>query len=105
MWSNTFRPKPRRRSKIWSSPDEAFAARIDQLQWMTPETDEGKAKLATLKSRSAILTTGAIIRPWTSAAATPWVTSSRAELFEYHRNLAKLSNPVDRSEWSWCRRR
>jgi len=51
------------------------------------------------KSRSAILTTGAIIRPWTSAAATPWVTSKRAELFEYHRNLAKLSNPVDRSEW------
>jgi putative endopeptidase len=78
----------------------AFAARIDKLAWMAPQTKEiAKAKLAVLKV--------GVGYPdhWRSYANLKVVRGDalgnfqRAELFEYHRNLAKLGRPVDRSEW------
>jgi putative endopeptidase len=78
----------------------AFAARLDRLEWMAPQTRaQAKAKLATLKvgvgypdhwrDYSAL----EVLRGDASGNA------RRAKLFEYRRNLAKLGRPVDRGEW------
>jgi putative endopeptidase len=78
----------------------AFSSRIDHLQWMSPATKlKAKAKLATLKV--------AVGYPdkWRDYSGLQVVRGDalgnfeRAELFEYHRNLAKLGAPVDRNEW------
>jgi putative endopeptidase len=78
----------------------AFALRIDRLDWMAPETKEkAKAKLAVLKIGVGypdhwIDYSALDIRPGDALG-----NAVRAELFETHRNLAKLGRPVDRSEW------
>jgi predicted metalloendopeptidase len=78
----------------------AFEARIDKLDWMAPQTKRvAKAKLKALKIgvgypdhwrsyEGLKVVRGDALGNW-----------SRAEQFEYKRNLAKLGNPVDRSEW------
>jgi putative endopeptidase len=78
----------------------AFDARIDRLDWMAPQSKlVAKAKLKTLKIgvgypdhwRSYAdlkITRGDAFGNW-----------SRADLYEYRRQLAKLGQPVDRSEW------
>jgi predicted metalloendopeptidase len=78
----------------------AFAQRIDNLDWMAPQTKiKAKEKLATLKvgvgypdkwrdySRLKIIRGDAL------------GNFERALQFEYQRNLAKLGQPIDRSEW------
>jgi putative endopeptidase len=79
----------------------AFAARIDRLEWMAPQTKSiAKEKLAALKI--------GVGYPdhWRSYAGLKVMRGDalgnleRAELFEYRRNLAKLKQPVDRSEWA-----
>jgi putative endopeptidase len=79
---------------------QAFAVRIDRLEWMAPQTRaQAKEKLAALKV--------GVGYPdhWRSYAGLKVVrgdaygNAERAELFEYHWNLGKLSRPVDRSEW------
>ncbi len=78
----------------------AFSRRIDHLDWMQPETKaKAKAKLAVLKVGVGypdhwIDYSALDIRPGDALG-----NSLRAELFETHRNLAKLGKPVDRSEW------
>ena len=78
----------------------AFAIRIDNLDWMAPETKaRAKAKLAALK-----VGVGYPDR-WRDYSALEVVKGDafgnvqRASLFEYRRNLAKLGKPVDRGEW------
>jgi predicted metalloendopeptidase len=78
----------------------AFGRRIDTLDWMTPATrTKAKAKLAILKvgvgypDRWIDYGTLDVVRGDALGNA------QRAELFEYHRNLAKLGKPVDRGEW------
>jgi len=78
----------------------AFGARIDRLDWMSPQTKlKAKAKLATLK-----VGVGYPDR-WRSYETLQVVHGDvlgnfeRAELFEYRRNLSKLGQPIDRSEW------
>ncbi|HEV2227588.1 MAG TPA: M13 family metallopeptidase [Steroidobacteraceae bacterium] len=78
----------------------AFAARIDRIEWMAPETRrQAKAKLAALK-----VGVGYPDR-WIDYSGLGVVrgdalgNAGRAELFDYRRNLAKLGSPVDRSEW------
>ena len=78
----------------------AFAARIDRLDWMAPQTKlVAKAKLKALKigvgypDHWRSYTDLKIIR---GDAFGNW---SRADLYEYRRHLAKLGQPVDRSEW------
>ena len=78
----------------------AFEARIDRLDWMAPQTKlVAKAKLKALKIgvgypdhwRSYAdlkITRGDAFGNW-----------SRADLYAYRRQLAKLGQPVDRSEW------
>ncbi len=78
----------------------AFDARIDKLDWMAPQTKAvAKDKLKVLK-----IGVGYPDR-WRSYAGLKVVRGdaygnwSRAEQFEYKRNLAKLGQSVDRSEW------
>jgi predicted metalloendopeptidase len=79
---------------------KAFGARVDALTWMSPETKmKAKAKLATL--------TVGVGYPdkWQDYSGLEIVKGDalgnwqRAELFEYHRQLAKLHQPIDRGEW------
>jgi putative endopeptidase len=78
----------------------AFDARIDKLEWMAPQTKAvAKDKLKALKI--------GVGYPdhWRSYAGMKVVRGdafgnwSRADVFEYKRNLAKLGQSVDRSEW------
>ncbi|MDQ2860722.1 MAG: M13 family metallopeptidase [Pseudomonadota bacterium] len=78
----------------------AFGRRIDALTWMAPETKvQAKAKLAALKVGVGYPD------KWRDYSGLDVIrydalgNLERAGLFEYHRNLAKLGAPVDRSEW------
>ena len=79
---------------------KAFAQRIDSLAWMSPQTKvKARQKLETLK-----VGVGYPDR-WRDYSALEIVkgdalgNAQRAELFEYHDQLAKLHQPVDRGEW------
>jgi predicted metalloendopeptidase len=79
----------------------AFRVRIEKLDWMAPATKaEALRKLSTLK-----VGVGYPDR-WIDYSALKVVPGDalgnvrRAELFEYHRNLAKFGRPVDRGEWA-----
>ncbi len=79
---------------------QAFAKRIDALAWMSPETKaKAKQKLDTLKVGVGYPD------QWQDYSALEVVkgdalgNAERADLFEYHRHLAKLHQPVDRGEW------
>ncbi len=78
----------------------AFAARIDKLEWMAPQTRaEAKAKLAVLKIGVGYPDHW---RDYTALQVLPgdaFGNAERAQMFEYRRNLAKFGHPVDRSEW------
>lgn len=78
----------------------AFDRRIDQLAWMNPQTKaKAHEKLATFH-----VGVGYPDR-WRDYSALQVVRGDaygnweRASLFEYRRNLAKLGQPVDRTEW------
>ncbi len=78
----------------------AFRRRIDALSWMTPATKQkAKAKLA------ALIVGVGYPDHWRDYSGLEVVrgdafgNAKRAELFELHRNLAKLGAPVDRHEW------
>jgi putative endopeptidase len=79
---------------------KAFAARLDRLDWMSPETKaHAKKKLASFRVMVGYPD------KWRDYSALQIVRGDaygnwqRASLFEYHRNLAKLGTPVDRGEW------
>ncbi len=79
---------------------EAFAGRIDRLEWMAPATRaEAKAKLAALKVGVGYPDTW---RDYSGLEVVPgdaFGNRERAEELDYRWNLAKLGSPVDRSEW------
>jgi putative endopeptidase len=78
----------------------AFAARIDRIEWMTPETRrQAKAKLATLKVGLGYPDKWQDYSALEVIRGDAFGNAERAGLFEYHRNLTKLGSPVDRSEW------
>jgi len=78
----------------------AFSRRIDELDWMQPETKaKAKAKLAVLEVGVGypdhwVDYSALDIRPGDALG-----NALRAEQFETQRNLAKLGKAVDRSEW------
>jgi len=79
---------------------KAFGKMIDALTWMSPETKaKAKQKLGTLK-----VGVGYPDR-WRDYSGLEIVKGDalgnrqRAELFEYHHQLDKLHEPVDRGEW------
>lgn len=78
----------------------AFHARIDALEWMSPETKrQAQAKLA------AMTVSVGYPDAWKDYAALDirrddaLGNAERAGMHEYRRNLAKLGSPVDRGEW------
>jgi len=79
----------------------AFAVRIDRLEWMAPETRaKAKAKLATLKIGVGYPDHWRDYSGLEVVRGDAFGNGRRAELFEYHRNLDKLGQPVDRGEWA-----
>jgi predicted metalloendopeptidase len=78
----------------------AYAADIDTLSWMGPQTRE-KAKLKLAKFTTKI---GYPVK-WRDYSALSVVPGDlvgnviRAQAFEYNRNLKKLGKPIDRTEW------
>lgn len=78
----------------------AFGQRIDRLAWMAPETKaKAKAKLAVMKVGVGYPDhwrdySGLEILPGDA-----YGNAERASRFDYQRNLRKLGQPVDRSEW------
>jgi putative endopeptidase len=78
----------------------AFGKRIDALAWMSPQTKaKAKEKLATLKVGVGYPDRWQDFSGLEVIKGDALGNQQRADLFEYHRQLAKLSRPVDRSEW------
>ena len=78
----------------------AFGRRIDALDWMAPKTKaQAKAKLAVLKVGVGYPDKWRDYSRLEVSAGDAYGNTVRAELFEYERNLHKLGQPVDRSEW------
>jgi putative endopeptidase len=79
----------------------AFETRIDRLDWMAPETRaKAKAKLATLKVGVGYPEHWRDYSGLEVVRGDAFGNDQRAQLFEYHRSLEKLGQPVDRGEWA-----
>jgi len=79
----------------------AFAKRIDALEWMSPETKaHAKAKVAGLKVDMGYPSKWRDYATLDVKADDALGNAQRASLFEYQRNIAKLGQPVDHSEWA-----
>jgi putative endopeptidase len=79
----------------------AFATRIDRLEWMAPETrSKAKAKLATLRVGVGYPDHWRDYSGLQVVRGDAFGNARRAQLFDYHHNLAKLGRPVDRDEWA-----
>lgn len=78
----------------------AFRARIEHLDWMSPETKaKALAKLATLKVGVGYPDRWQDYGDLKIVAGDAFGNAVRAERFEYTRNLRKLGQPIDRTEW------
>jgi predicted metalloendopeptidase len=78
----------------------AFGERIDHLEWMAPATKkEAKAKLAVLKVGVGYPDTWPDYAGLDIVKGDAYGNAERAQLFRYRRSLAKLDQPVNRSEW------
>ncbi|HUA80441.1 MAG TPA: M13 family metallopeptidase [Dyella sp.] len=78
----------------------AFGERIDTLAWMTPATRaKAKEKITTLRVGVGYPETWRDFGSLTITRDDPLGNHERAVAFEYHHQVAKLSQPVDRSEW------
>ena len=78
----------------------AFARRIDNLAWMTPATKaRAKAKLAALVVGVGYPDRWRDYGKLEVVRGDAYGNAERAERFELQRSVAKLGQPVDRSEW------
>ncbi|GGZ64317.1 peptidase M13 [Lysobacter xinjiangensis] len=78
----------------------AFGRRIDALDWMSPQTKAAaKAKVDSLEVAVAYPSKWRDYSTLEVRADDPVGNAERAEMFEYRRNLAKLSQPVSHDEW------
>ena len=79
----------------------AYGKRIDALTWMAPTTKaKAKEKLATLKVCVGYPDVWRDFSGLKVVRGDAFGNAERASLFEYQRNLKKLSSKVDRGEWS-----
>jgi putative endopeptidase len=79
---------------------QAFGTRIDSLTWMSPQTKtKAKEKLATLRIGVGYPDKWQDYSSLQITKGDALGNELRAELFDYHRQLAKLHQPVDRDEW------
>lgn len=78
----------------------AFGNRIDKLPWMAPETKaKAKAKLAVLKVGVGYPDRWRDYSGLDIVPGDAFGNAERASRFDTQRNLRKLGQPVDRSEW------
>ena len=78
----------------------AFRSRIDRLDWMAPATKaQAKAKLAVLKVGVGYPNKWPEYSKLEVKAGDAFGNVERAKLLQLRQSLAKLSKPVDRSEW------
>ncbi|HEY6619214.1 MAG TPA: M13 family metallopeptidase [Steroidobacteraceae bacterium] len=78
----------------------AFEARIDRLDWMAPQTKlVAKAKLKALKIGVGYPDHWRSYEDLKISRGDAFGNWSRADLYAYRRQLAKLGQAVDRSEW------
>jgi predicted metalloendopeptidase len=78
----------------------AFDARIDRLDWMAAQTKlVAKAKLKALKIGVGYPDHWRSYADLKISRGDAFGNWSRADLYGYRRHLAKLGQPVDRSEW------
>lgn len=79
---------------------KAFAARLDRLDWMSPETKvQAKKKLANFRVMMGYPDRWRDYSGLQIVRGDAYGNWQRAASFEYRRNLAKLGQPVDRGEW------
>ncbi|HEY3270972.1 MAG TPA: M13 family metallopeptidase [Geothrix sp.] len=89
-----------RAEKMVANIKAAFRTRIEHLDWMSPETKaKALAKLATLKVGVGYPDRWRDYRGLKIVAGDAFGNAQRAERFEYQRNLRKLGQPIDRTEW------
>ncbi len=80
---------------------EAFRKRIEALSWMDPKTKaEAQAKLTTLYVGIGYPETWENYSAYEVKPDDVFGNVWRGNLFEYHRQVARLGAPVDRKEWS-----
>jgi putative endopeptidase len=78
----------------------AFDERVDHLEWMTPATRaKAKEKLKTLRVSVGYPDVWRDFSTLAIRADDPVGNRARAQVFEYHHQLAKLAAPVDKGEW------
>jgi predicted metalloendopeptidase len=78
----------------------AFRQRIEHLDWMSPETKaKAIAKLTTLKVGVGYPDRWRDYSELDIKAGDAFGNEVRAERFEYFRNVHKLGQPIDRTEW------
>jgi putative endopeptidase len=78
----------------------SFSRRIDDLDWMAPETKaNAKAKVAALKVGVGYPDHWRDYAGLDIVMGDAFGNAERASKFEYHSRLAKLGQPVDRGEW------
>jgi putative endopeptidase len=79
----------------------AFRKRIEALPWMDPTTKaEAQAKLSTLYVGVGYPETWHDYSGYEVKADDIFGNIWRGNLFEYHREVARLGTPIDRHEWS-----
>jgi len=89
-----------RAEKMVANITAAFRIRIEHLDWMSPATKaKALAKLATLKVGVGYPDRWRDYRALKIVAGDAFGNAQRAERFEYERNLKKLGQPIDRTEW------
>jgi putative endopeptidase len=78
----------------------AFATRIDRIEWMAPQTRaQAKAKLATLKVGVGYPDKWRDYSGLEVVRGDAFANAERARRYDYRHKLARLGQPVDRSEW------
>lgn len=78
----------------------AAAQRIDGLDWMSAETKtKAREKLATFQVKIGYPDKWRDYSKLSVVAGDAYGNALSADRFEYERNLAKLGQPVDRTEW------
>jgi putative endopeptidase len=89
-----------RAEKMVANLIAAFRIRIEHLDWMTPATKaKALAKLATLKVGVGYPDRWQDYSGLKIVAGDAFGNFERAERFELERNLRKLGQPIDRTEW------
>ncbi|TPG11990.1 M13 family metallopeptidase [Sphingomonas oligophenolica] len=78
----------------------AFDTRVAALTWMAPATKaEARRKIETMRVGIGYPETWRSYADYTVRANDPVANQRGAELAEYHHQIAKIGQPVDRGEW------